>query len=102
MSETNQASAPSGEQENAGLTVTDLKNFKAIIEISAQRGAFKGQELSQVGSVFDRVNQFLQSVAPKQETTEQPVQQPVPSVQPVGAPVTSTSVPPFSLMGGNN
>ena len=67
MSETNQASAPSGEQENAGLTVTDLKNFKAIIEISAQRGAFRASEMEAVGNSFNKLAKFLDQVDPPKE-----------------------------------
>jgi hypothetical protein len=94
----------SGQEQNTeSLQLADLQNLLVIIDIACQRGAFKGPELSQVGSVFDRVSKFLKSVEPK---NEQPVQQPeqpqqAPLVTPVPSPMTTASTPPFSLLGGN-
>lgn len=54
------------------LTINDLMNIRAIVETATRRGAFQANELSAVGSVFDRLANFLNAVAPKpQEGTGQ-------------------------------
>jgi len=47
----------------ADLTVSDLQNIKSLIETSVRRGTFQAHELSAVGNVFDRLNNFLTAVA---------------------------------------
>jgi hypothetical protein len=51
------------------LTLTDLQNLRAIIDLASRRGAFGATELSMVGSAFDKLNEFLTSVVPA-DTTE--------------------------------
>lgn len=48
------------------LSIVDLQNLRAIIDVATRRGTFQAQELSGVGAVFDRLNAFLNSVAPAQ------------------------------------
>jgi hypothetical protein len=55
------------------LTVTDLANIRAIIDVAVRRGAFGAAEASGVGTVFDKLNTFLNAVSP-QKTEEQPAQ----------------------------
>lgn len=50
------------------LTVQDLGNLRAIIDVAAQRGAFRAPEMEAVGSAFNKLNNFLNAVAPAQET----------------------------------
>lgn len=51
------------------LTVQDLGNLRAIIDVASQRGAFRAAEMAAVGSVFNRLNDFLNAVAPPAEQT---------------------------------
>ena len=44
------------------ITVADLDALRAIVDLAAQRGAFRGAELQQVGAVFDKLTTFLNSV----------------------------------------
>ena len=53
------------------LTITDLVNIRAIIDVAVRRGAFGAAEASSVGAAFDRLNTFLNAVAPP---AEQPAQ----------------------------
>ena len=46
------------------LTISDLQNIRNLIDVAVRRGAFGAQETSAVGSVFDRLNTFLNAVAP--------------------------------------
>jgi hypothetical protein len=48
------------------LTIQDVQNALRIIDVAAERGAFRGAELSQVGGVRDRVAAFLETVAAAQ------------------------------------
>lgn len=54
------------------LNISDLQNLRSIVETAARRGAFQAQEMTAVGGVFDRLNNFLTAVAPKpaEQTTE--------------------------------
>ena len=51
------------------LSITDLKNIRAILDVAVRRGAFGASEISGVGAVFDRLNTFLEALA------QQPQQQ---------------------------
>ena len=54
------------------LTVQDLGNLRAIIDVAAQRGAFRAPELEAVGAAFNKLNNFLNAVAPApQQTAEE-------------------------------
>lgn len=56
-----QASAPE-------LTVTDLQNIRAIIDAASRRGAFGASEMAAVGTVYNKLDAFLNAVAPAQES----------------------------------
>lgn len=60
---------------DTGLTVRDLAQVLEIIKVCSSRGAFRAEELSGVGLLYDRLNSFLQSVTPPStETTETSVE----------------------------
>jgi hypothetical protein len=48
------------------LSIQDLQNLRAVVDLAVRRGAFGGAEASSVGAVFDRLNTFLNAVAPQQ------------------------------------
>ena len=66
----------------AGLTVQDLALVLQIIQATTSRGAYKPDELTVVGGLYDRVFKFLDSIgaltrteAPASEaTTETPAE----------------------------
>jgi len=74
MSDTTETAAPVGTAPE--LTVQDLGNIRAIIDVAAQRGAFKAAEMAAVGAVFNKLNDFLNAVAP-QSDAEAPAADPV-------------------------
>lgn len=49
------------------ISLNDLQVLLNIVDLATQRGAFRGNELSQVGAVFDKLNTFLSFVAAQQE-----------------------------------
>jgi len=56
-------------QPAPGLTLQDLVVVAQIIQLTSQRGAFKADELANVGSLYNKIIAFLQStgaIAPAQ------------------------------------
>lgn len=51
------------------IGIVDLQNALKIIDAAAERGAFRGNELTAVGTVRDKINAFLEAL-PKDETAE--------------------------------
>ena len=58
-------------QEVPALGVGDLQFMLQIIEICTQRGAFKGSELTNVGTVRDKLAAFVAANTPKQDEPEE-------------------------------
>lgn len=69
-----QAEAPSLTQEPAqeapGLDITDLQTAAQIISICSARGAFKAEEMEQVGKLFNKLNNFLQAATAAQQQAQ--------------------------------
>lgn len=57
------------------LGVADLQNIRVILETAARRGTFQAQEMSGVGRVYDRLNNFLNALQSQQEA-QQPADTP--------------------------
>jgi len=49
------------------VSLQDLQLLGQIVDLASQRGAFRGNELSQVGAVYDKLSAFLGYVAEQQE-----------------------------------
>jgi len=45
-----------------GLTIQDLTLTLQVVNLAASRGAFKGEEMTAVGGLHDRIFKFLESV----------------------------------------
>jgi len=58
-----QTQAPAQETPNYDLTVQDLGALKAIIDVAAQRGAFKPAEMQAIGTVYNKLSGFLDAVS---------------------------------------
>ena len=66
MSEETQPQEAQAPEVNIG----DFGAILQIIDVASTRGAFKGQELSSVGAVRDRVAAFVDFYSPKKEEDE--------------------------------
>jgi len=53
------------------LTIQDLGNLRAIIDVASQRGAFRAAEMAAVGTAFNKLNDFLNAVAPAEDATSE-------------------------------
>jgi hypothetical protein len=46
--------------ENVQLTIADLASLKNLLEAAANRGAFKANEMSSVGLIYDKLSKFVE------------------------------------------
>jgi hypothetical protein len=72
MSDQVQESNQPSSQETAapdGLNINDLSMLKNLIDIVTTRGAFKANEMSSVGILYDKLSNFLDSVSKQQSVT---------------------------------
>ena len=59
------------EQPDVGLSVEDLMNALRVINTATERGAFKANELSTVGQVYDKFATFVRA-AQEEAKAQQP------------------------------
>ena len=59
---------PSAAENRPGLNIQDLVNVLKVINICTQRGAFRAEELSGVGGLYDRLSAFVKSTGVATET----------------------------------
>jgi len=58
--------APETASQPPSLGLADIAFLLQIVEICSQRGAFKADELSSIGQVYDKVKGFLNANVPAQ------------------------------------
>jgi len=58
--------AEQGQTGIDSISLQDLQVLANVVDLATQRGAFRGNELTQVGAVFDKLSGFLQQVAAAQ------------------------------------
>ena len=58
------------EPNEQGLNLSDIRACVTIIDIVTKRGAFEGAELADVGSVRNRLDNFLKAAAEAQAPAE--------------------------------
>ena len=57
--------------EEPTIGLVDLQNALRIIDAAAERGAFRGNELSSVGTVRDKIASFLAHALPPEAPAEE-------------------------------
>lgn len=62
-----QAESQAQKSEGADLNIQDLVGLKSVIDVATQRGAFKAAELEAVGKLYNRLNNFIDSVSKTKE-----------------------------------
>lgn len=61
------------------ISITDLVNIRNVINMAAERGAFKAEEMLEVGTVYTKLSNFLEAViaqAQEQEQSAESAEQP--------------------------
>ena len=66
--------------EPVSITVTDLQALVNLIDVASSRGAFRGPELTAVGTLYSKLATFLQQVT--DASAEQQAAQATPSEAP--------------------
>ena len=61
---------PTPESGDQGLNLNDIRACVTIIDIVTKRGAFEGPEMADVGSVRNRLDNFLKAAAEAQAPAE--------------------------------
>jgi len=46
--------------DNTQLTIADMASLKTLIEAACTRGAFRAQEMSTVGPIYDKLTRFIE------------------------------------------
>jgi len=62
---TEQTTTTPEQQETVGVSLNDIALAVRIIDLAAERGAFKGVDMSAVGTCRDRLAAFVTANAPK-------------------------------------
>ena len=52
------------------LSITDLAVLKNVIDLAAERGAFRAPEMQTVGEVYNKLAAFLKQVVDQAEAAE--------------------------------
>lgn len=55
-----------------GLTIQDLTLALQVLQVATSRGAFKADELTAIGGLYDRIFKFLESTGAITTTPAQP------------------------------
>ena len=58
------------QQEPVSITVTDLQALVNLIDVASSRGAFRGPELTAVGTLYSKLASFLQQVTDASAETQ--------------------------------
>ena len=58
--------------ENVTLTINDLATLRNVIDLASARGAFRANELSEVGDVYNRLNQFVEASVAAAQAQQEP------------------------------
>jgi hypothetical protein len=56
---------------NTNITIQDLATIHNLIDVACSRGAFKADEASQVGEVYDKLTHFLSVAIAQAQSSEQ-------------------------------
>ena len=65
MSEENKTETP------PVISLNDLEVVLQLIDVCAQRGAFQGSEMKDVGILRERINRFVEANKPEEESEEE-------------------------------
>lgn len=53
------------------ISISDLVSIRNVINLAAERGAFKAEEMLEVGTVYTKLSNFLEAVVAQAQAQEQ-------------------------------
>jgi len=59
-------------QDPVNITIADLQGLVSLIDVASSRGAFRGAELSAVGTLYTKLATFLQQILGSQQAEVKP------------------------------
>ena len=86
-----QSATPQPDAPATGLSVGDLQNIAMIFDVASRRGAFKADEMATVGTVYNKLKAFLDSL-PKPEGEAGPTPQQPATEMPANAPAVEPAI----------
>jgi hypothetical protein len=57
--------------DSTQITIADLDTLKNIVDLASTRGAFRGAELTQVGTIYDKLAAFLDAIVAQAKAQEE-------------------------------
>ena len=57
-------------ENNYQITVADLEELRQLVDLACSRGAFRAEEASTVGRVYDKLTKFLTAVVEQARAQE--------------------------------
>lgn len=60
---------------DTNINITDLVALRNIINLAAERGAFKAEEMLEIGTLYTKLNTFLEAVIAQAQAQEQTADQ---------------------------
>ncbi len=88
-----QSATPQPDAPATGLSVGDLQNIAMIFDVASRRGAFKADEMATVGTVYNKLKAFLDTL-PKPEGEAGPTSQQPATEMPANAPAVEPAIAP--------
>ena len=88
-----QSATPQPDAPATGLSVGDLQNIAMIFDVASRRGAFKADEMATVGTVYNKLKAFLDTL-PKPEGEPAPTPQAPATEMPATAPAVEPAIAP--------
>lgn len=59
------------DQQTPQITISDLAIAKNLISVACERGAFRAEEMTTVGDLYDKLTRFLEHIVATAESTQQ-------------------------------
>ncbi len=59
------------ENNDTQLTINDIARTRDVINLACKRGAFNGAEARQVGTLFEKLDQFIKAATVQAEAAKQ-------------------------------
>ena len=88
-----QSATPQPDAPATGLSVGDLQNIAMIFDVASRRGAFKADEMATVGTVYNKLKAFLDTL-PKPEGEPAQTPQAPATEMPANAPAVEPAIAP--------
>jgi hypothetical protein len=57
------------ENQTVNLAVSDLIMLQSIVQVACERGAFRAEEMTQIGQCYDRLSVWLTQMQPGDQST---------------------------------